>query len=177
MHGYNYYFSKDEPEDTSKSGLHFHRSLIIQKASSIYTNVTWFVWLDSDVFVNNYHLRIQDQIDLTDNNIMYHLFHENNWGCYPINTGVKFVHRNAVQYEKQVWALKDTHPWNIFPYEQKTVYEYVLPKIPNQYIIHDPYVLNCIIKAYPSKVANALFVHMCAMTESERNDFIRRVTI
>ena len=50
---------------------------------------------------------------------------------------------------------------------------YDLPKLnKNQYIIHDPYKLNCIIKAYPDKVKDAHFIHLCAMTTEQRNNFI-----
>jgi hypothetical protein len=177
MHGYNYYYNEDEPEDKSVHALHFYRCFIIQKASLLYPDAKWFIWLDSDVYVNQYTLKIENQIDLTNENILYHLFHENNWGCYPINTGVKFVHRNALKYEEVVWDLKNTAPWNTFPFEQKTIYEHILPQIPNQYIIHDPYVLNCIIKAYPDKVKNALFVHMCGTPEHERNVIASRIEI
>ena len=113
-------------------------------------------------------MKVEDNIDLT-KPMLYHLFHEKPWGCYPINTGVKFIHRDALKYEEEVWSLRNTSPWNTFPFEQKTIYEYVLPKIPNKYIIHDPYVLNCIIKAYPDKIKNALFVHMCGTNEIDRN--------
>jgi hypothetical protein len=177
IHGYNFYYNEDIPEDKSFSALHFYRCAIIQNASLKYPDAEWFLWLDSDVYVNNYNLKIEEQINLTDENILYHLFHENDWGCYPINTGVKFVHKNALKYEKEVWSLKDTEPWNTFPFEQKTIYEHILPQIPNKYIIHDPYVLNCIIKAYPSKIENALFVHMCGTPENERNEIIRNTVI
>lgn len=177
IHGYNFYYNEDEPEDKKTSSLHFYRCLIIKKASQLYPDAKWFVWLDSDVYVNNYNLKIENQIDLTDENILYHLFHERNWGCYPINTGVKFVNRNALKYEETVWSLKNTHPWNTFPFEQKTIYEYVLPQIPNKYIIHDPYILNCIMNAYPHKVKDALFVHMCGTSVEGRNKIIDTVQI
>ena len=172
IHGYNFFYNETDPEDTAHHALHFYRCVIIQRASVKYPDAKWYIWLDSDVFVNNYHLKIEEQIDLTNENILYHLFHENNWGCYPINTGVKIIHRNALKYEDIVWSLKDTAPWNNFPWEQKTIYEYVLPQIPNQYIIHDPYVLNCIIKAYPDKIKDALFVHMCGTDVSDRNNIM-----
>ena len=50
-----------------------------------------------------------------------------------------------------------------------------MPKISGQYIIHDPYVLNCIIKAYPDKIKDALFVHMCGTRENERNDIMEKI--
>jgi hypothetical protein len=174
MHGYNFYYNEDEPEDTAIHILHFHRCKILQNAYLKFPHAKWFVWLDSDIFITNYHMRVEDQLNLRDENILYHLFHENNWGGgYPINTGVKFVNRNALNYEKIVWDLRNTHPWNTFPCEQKTIYEYVLPQIPNQYIIHDPYVLNCIMAAYPDKIDNALFIHMCSYTQEQRNETIK----
>jgi len=59
----------------------------------------------------------------------------------------------------------------------KKLYEYVLPKIENKYIIHDPYVLNCIIKAYPDKIKDSLFVHMCGSTTEERNNIVKNLDI
>jgi hypothetical protein len=176
-HGYNFYYNEEDPEDTTPCILHFYRSLIMQKASIKFPDATWFIWLDSDVYVNNYDMKVEEQIDLTNTNILYHLFHENNWGSYPINTGVKIVNKNALKYEEIVWSLRNTYPYNTFPFEQKTVYEYILPIIPNQYIIHDPYILNCIIKAYPDKIQNALFLHMCATPESERNDKMKSLEL
>jgi len=176
MHGYNYYYDEDaEVSETDTHVLHFRRCSIICKASLQYPNAVWFVWVDSDVYVNNFSMKVEDQLDLTDTRILYHLFHENNWGCYPINTGVKFVHRDAIKYEAEMWELRNTDPWNTFPFEQKTVYEYVLPKIPDQYIIHDPYILNCITQAYPDRVPGSLFAHMCAYPKEERNAIIRNV--
>ena len=55
------------------------------------------------------------------------------------------------------------------------MYEYILPKIVGNYMIHDPYVLNCIIKAYPDKMNDALFHHMCNMTETERNEIMKQI--
>ena len=175
LHNYDFYYDEDEPPETYTSTLHFIRCESIRKASIKFPNAKWFVWLDSDVYVNFRleNLRLEQFIDLSDENILYHLFHEAPWGCYPINTGVKFVNRKALKFEEKVWELRNTCPWNQFPFEQKTIYEYVLPKLnKNQYIIHDPYKLNCIVKAYPDKVQNALLIHMCAMTTEERNNYI-----
>jgi hypothetical protein len=47
----------------------------------------------------------------------------------------------------------------------------------DRYVIHDPYVLNCLTKAYPDRVANSVFTHMCACTEEERNNIMREVYI
>lgn len=172
MHGYKFYYEDEDPNEIEIHQLHFYRSYIIQKCTKIYPNATWYIWLDSDIFVNKYNLKVEDIINLKQP-MLYHLFHENPWGCYPINTGVKFVHRDALKYEEEVWNLRNDEPWKNFPFEQKTIYEYVLPKIPNQYIIHDPYVLNCIIKAYPSKIKDALFLHMCGTSETDRDSICK----
>ena len=75
------------------------------------------------MYVNKPDIKVETQIDLTNDNILYHLFHEAPWGCYPINTGVKFVNKDALAFEDCVWDLRNTHPWNTFPWEQKTIYE------------------------------------------------------
>ena len=174
-HNYQFYYDDSEPEEKEMHSLHFRRSEIIHKAASIFPDTQWFLWLDSDVYVNKPDVRIESCIDLTDDSILYHTFHENNWGSYPINTGVKFIHRDAIPYEALIWSLRNTDPWNQFPYEQKTLYECIFPQITGKYIIHDPYVLNCIRSAYPQFVDNALFVHLCAETEANRNTTMQEV--
>jgi hypothetical protein len=137
-HNYGFYYDDDVPIETYESSLHFRRCDSIRKASLIYPDTEWFLWLDSDVYVNpiNKHLNIESFIDLSDENILYHLFHESPWGGYPINTGVKFVNNKALKFENEVWELRNTNPWNQFPFEQKTIYDYILPKLnKNQYII------------------------------------------
>ena len=176
LNKYNFYYDDEPAIETERHHLHFKRCESLRKASETYPNSTWYVWLDSDVYVNKYSLKIEKCIDLSEP-MLYHLFHEKPWGCYPINTGVKFVHRDAIQYEKEIWSLRNTDPWNKFPFEQKTTYEYILPKIAGQYKIHSPHVLNCIIKAYPSLVSRALFVHMCAMSTDERNKHMSKILI
>ena len=172
LHGYDYYFDESEPDEKEMYSLHYRRSYIVSNISDKYPNCEWFIWVDSDVFVQNKHISIESQIDLRDKNILYHLFHEAPWGCYPINTGVKIINKNAIIYEKEIWSIRNQDPWKNFPYEQKATYEYILPMIPGQYKIHDPYILNCIISAYPDKVNKALFTHMCGMKEEERDNYI-----
>jgi len=174
IHGYGFYYEEEEPVEKEMHQLHYYRSYVIQKCAKAYPNAKWFIWLDSDVYVNNYYMKIEEHVNLN-LDILYHLFHEHPWGCYPINTGVKIVHRNALKYEEEIWSLRNTEPWNQFPFEQKTTYEYILPKIVGKYMIHDPYVLNCIIKAYPDKMKDALFHHMCNMTEIERNEIMKKL--
>lgn len=181
MHGYHFYYDECEPDtnDTDVKDLHYRRCVSIRKAGQAYPDATWFVWVDSDVYVNNYSAKVENIIDLTDENILYHLFHERGgWGQFPINTGVKFVNRNALVCEEAVWNLRNTEPWTYYPFEQKTIYEYILPNIgEDKYIIHDPYLLNCIIKAYPDRVSDCVFAHMCASSEEERNHIMRSVYI
>ena len=179
MHGYGFYYDIDEPDEKTERSLHYRRCVSIEKASRLYPDAKWFVWVDSDVYVNDYSSRIEELIDFSDEQILYHLFHENGgWGQFPINTGVKCVNRSALQWEKCVWDLRNTEPWTQYPYEQKTIYEYVLPIIgARKYRIHDPYKLNCIIKAYPDKVQYSTFAHMCASTEKERNEIMRNIYI
>jgi hypothetical protein len=178
---YGFYYDEDEPsiEEKTMRSLHYRRCVSIQKAADIFLTAKWFVWIDSDVYVNNYNVKVEDVIDLTDDRILYHLFHEDGgWGQFPINTGVKFVRREALKWENTVWELRNTFPWTQYPFEQKTIYEYVLPQIgKDQYKIHDPYLLNCLTKAYPDKVERSVFVHMCACTEEERNSIMRSVYI
>lgn len=178
IHGYNFYYEESEPLETEEHALHFRRSWICQQAAEKFPNTEWFLWLDSDVYVNpnNKNKPITSFIDLSDPNILYHTFHEAPWGRYPINTGVKFVHKNTLELEKIVWGLRNEAPWNTFPYEQKTIYEYMFPRIPGRYIIHDPHTLNCIVKAYPEHVKYALFVHMCGSSREERDEHMKMVS-
>lgn len=176
-HGYKFFYNEKVPEDKRNHALHFLRSSIIRDAYNQFPDAKWFVWVDSDVYVNNYDMKVEDQLDLSNEDILYHVCHEQNWGSYAINTGVKFVNVKALPLEDEVWSLRNTEPWNQFPFEQKTIYEHIFPKIPGKYIIHDPYKLNCIIKAYPWAVKDALFVHMCNSSVEERNTIIRKVDI
>lgn len=176
IHNYGFFYDNNEITETYVSSLHFIRCRTLSNAAVQFPDAKWFVWVDSDVFVNtkNAHLSLESQIDLTDEDILYHTFHEAPWGCYPINTGVKIVNKKAIVLEEEMWELRNTNPWNTFPYEQKTLYEYIFPKLKKEieYKIHDPYILNCIIQAYPDKVHNALFIHMCNMSANERNEYV-----
>jgi glycosyltransferase involved in cell wall biosynthesis len=174
IHRYGFYYEEEEPLEKEIHQLHYYRSYIIQKCAKLYPNAKWFIWLDSDVYIKNYYMKIEEHVNLNAD-MLYHLFHEYPWGCYAINTGVKIIHRNALKYEEEIWSLRNTAPWNQFPFEQKTTYEYILPKIVGKYMIHDPYVLNCITKAYPDKLNDALFHHMCNMSEQERNKIMSRM--
>jgi len=177
IHNYGFFYNNTQIVETYTSSLHFIRCMTLSNAAKKYPNAKWFVWFDSDVIVNpkQKHLRIESVIDLSDENILYHTFHEAPWGCYPINTGVKILNIKSIKYEEEMWSLRNTNPWNQFPYEQKTLYEYIFPKLKStEYKIHDPYVLNCIMNAYPRKVPSALFIHMCAMKTQERNSTVNK---
>ena len=154
IHGYNFYYDEDIPIEKDIHVLHFNRCESIQKAYIKYPNSKWFVWVDSDVYINLNKMNVK--------------IHEEPW-YYPINTGVKFVNVNSISFEKEIYDLRHTKPYCDFPYEQKTLNEYILPKIPNQYIIHDPYILNCIIKLNEDKINDALFIHMCYTSTDDRN--------
>ena len=168
LHGYNFFYDEEEPTELNMNHHHFRRCNIIQKANLQFPNTKWFIWVDSDVYVNNLKIDIQSVINLDDNKILYHLFHEKPWK-FPINTGVKFINKSALKYEAKIYELRNKVEW---PFEQKAMIDYILPRIHKRYIIHDPYILNCIIKLYPKKIKNALFVHMCGTSEEERNNIM-----
>ena len=172
---YDFYYDNSEPDETEMHALHFRRCEIIQKAALQFPETSWFLWLDSDVYILQLDRSIESCIDLNEHGVLYHTFHEAPWGSYPINTGVKFVHINAINYEQMMWNIRNTPPWNTFPYEQKALYEYIFPQIPGQFKIHDPYVLNCITQAYPDKIKDALFIHLCAMSSADRNVVMQQV--
>jgi hypothetical protein len=149
----NYNFFYDNSEDINEYDmhhLHYRRCISLINASIKYPNTIWFVWLDSDIYVNK-NEKIEKIIDLSDTKILYHLFHEKPW-IYPVNTGVKILHKDALIYEKEIYNLRNTKPYNEFPYEQKTLAEYILPKIKGKYI------MNCIVKLYPNKLNDAFFI-------------------
>jgi hypothetical protein len=172
LHNYDFYYEESEPEEKDRCSLHYRRSEILSRIYNNYPKAEWFVWLDSDVYVRNKNLKIESKINLNDPKIIYHFFHEKPWD-YAINTGVKFVNRKAIVYEKEIWDLRKTKPWSDWPFEQKATWEYLVPKIPGKYKVHDPYVLNCIVKLYPDKLNKALFAHMCGTREPERNEHIK----
>lgn len=174
-HGYGFYYDEEEPTETLPHQLHYRRCVSLGKAADAYPDSKWFVWVDSDIFVNLPWVRIETEIDMSNPHILYHLFHEKPWD-FPINTGVKIVNRDAMNIEKEIHFLRNTAPWNEFPYEQKTTYEHILPKIRGYYRIHDPYRLNFIL--YQKKIGDppieeAVFVHMCGRGGFRRDHIMR----
>jgi hypothetical protein len=169
MHGYQLYYDEVPPTETRTHHLHYRRCVILGRAALKYPNAKWYVWLDSDIFVNRVDLKLESAIDLSDQNILYHLFHEKPWE-YPINTGVKFVSREAIKIEACIWELRNDKRWRQFPFEQKIMCEKIIPHYSSRVVIHDPYILNCIDSLYP--VHNAIFVHLCHRSEHFRNRFM-----
>jgi hypothetical protein len=178
-HGYGFYYDEEIPNEIEKHQLHYRRCVSLQKASYVFPTSKWFVWVDSDVFVNRKELPIETIIDLQNPYILYHLFHEKPWS-FPINTGVKIVNRDALVFESEMYKLRNTAPWNEFPYEQKNLAERVLPSIPGYYKIHDPYTLNYILYQPMTKEIyspnDAVFIHMCTRTSEERDRIMRIVS-
>lgn len=170
-HKYGFYYDEEIPTETRRHQLHFRRCNSILKAADAFPNAIWLIWVDSDVVVNRPEERIESHIDVTDSTILYHLFHEKPYP-YPINTGVKIVNRAALPYEKQIYDLRNNIRWRTFPYEQNVMAKHILKQLNNKYKIHDPYILNCIVKIHQQYIPDALFVHMCNMTLWERNRYI-----
>jgi hypothetical protein len=178
IHGYQFYHepASSFPGDTLKSyHMHFWRSLIVQRAAAAHPNSQWFVWLDSDMYVNKERsqTRLEDLVEF-DPWMLYYTTHEKPWGIDLINTGFKVIHREALKYEEEIWSCRDTMPWNTFTFEQLTLWNKIFPQIPGRYCIKDNKELNCLIKAYktqPDVLKNGVFMHMCNMTLEERNSW------
>ena len=173
-HGYGYFYDDSIPTEKEMYQLHFRRCLSIQKAAEQFPTADWYIWVDSDVFVNRPEERIESFIDLSDTTILYHLFHELPWK-YPINTGVKIVNKKALPYEKTIYDMRNDRRWKQFPYEQNVMAKFILKQIDTtKYKIHDPYVLNCIVRIHQKYIPNALFLHMCGMPANDRSNYINK---
>jgi hypothetical protein len=176
-HNYGFYYD-DSPSPLDRREtrhLHYRRCASICKAAQVFPNADWYVWVDSDVIVNKPEVRVESCIDLTDKLIRYHLFHEHPWD-FAINTGVKFVSGSAIHWELKMYQMQDTPPWTEFPFEQKMMFEYVIPRLQERYRIHDPYILNHILyQVRPTyhDPKDALFVHVCAKTTAQRNKIMK----
>jgi len=187
LHDYDFYYDDLEPLEKEVHQLHYRRCEILKRAALRFPDAKWFLWLDTDVFVNRMDLRIEETIDLSDNNILYHLFYERPERAYPsvwrfqyeiqtknkVNTGVKFVSQEAIKIESDIWDLRNDKMWRRFPYEQRVMVEKIIPENLDRIIIHQPYVLNCLEYFYPIK--DALFVHLSGRTESYRCDFMKKL--
>ena len=172
IHKYDFYYDEIEPLEKEVYALHYRRCEILKRASLKFPNAKWYLWLDSDVFAYRMNLRIESIIDLSNPNILYHCFHERPWD-YRINSGVKFVNRNAIKIESDIWELRKIKKWQEFPYEQKVMCDKIIPENINKIMIHDPYILNCIEALYP--IENALFVHMANRPEELRNNMMNKI--
>jgi hypothetical protein len=184
LHNYDLHYDEVEPTNSEEHHLHYRRCEILQRAALRFPNAKWYVWLDTDIFVNRMDVRIESVIDLSDDNILYHLFYERPNKEYPnvwdfkydiqtvnkINSGVKFVSPEAIKIESDIWELRNDTKWRKFPYEQKIMVEKIIPENMGRIIIHDPYVLNCTEQFYP--VQDGLFVHLCGRNENFRNNFM-----
>ncbi len=162
-HQYDLYYDAETPVPHLVTELHFRRCLLLQKAREAFPTADWFVWLDTDVYVQAMDRRIEEFIDLSDPSVRYHLFHERPY-AFPVNTGVKFVHRDAIPWEAEIHARRQGCA---FPFEQRVVIEYIVPKYEKQVRIHDPYQLNCLYGIHRHE--DALLVHVCNTTEAKRN--------
>lgn len=170
VHGYDFYYDDETPVPRVVSELHFRRCLLLQKARAAAPTANWFIWLDTDIYVQAIDRRIEEFIELNNPSIKYHLFHERPWG-YPVNSGVKIVHRDAIPWEGEIYARREGCP---FPFEQRVVIEYIIPTYGPQVQIHDPERLNCIYGTHEHQ--EALFVHVCNKSEEKRNFTILRNT-
>ena len=185
LNDYDFYYDELEPLEKEIHQLHYRRCDILKRASLRFPDAKWFVWLDTDVFANRMDLRIEETIDLSDRNILYHLFYEKPEKDYPhvwdfkyeietknkVNTGVKFVSQEAIKIEADIWDLRNDKMWKRFPYEQRVMVEKIIPENLDRIVIHQPYVLNCFQYFYP--IQNALFVHLCGRSEIYRKNFIK----
>jgi hypothetical protein len=170
LHGYDFFYDADTPVPQQVHELHFRRCVILRRAQQAFPAADWYIWLDTDIYVQQRSLRIEEVIDLDDPSILYHLFHEKPWQ-YPVNTGVKLVHRSAIHWEDEIYARR--HGCT-FPYEQRVVCEYILPTYGQQVRIHDPDRMNCLYGIHRHQ--EALFVHVCFKPEMARNLIILRNT-
>jgi hypothetical protein len=175
LHGYHFFHqpASEFPGNPANSyEFHFWRSYVVQRAAEAFPGAKWFLWLDSDIYVNatQQNTRLQDLIEF-DPYILYYTTDEKPWGIDIINTGFKLVNRDALKYEEEIWQCRDTTPWNTFTFEQLTLWNKIFPQIPGRYCIKENKKLNCIIKAYRNTpyLAEGLFIHMCNMSKEERN--------
>jgi len=162
-HQYDLYYDSETPVPNIVSELHFRRCLLLKKAAEVYPKSEWYIWLDTDIYIQAMDKRIEEFIDLSDPTILYHVFNEKPWG-FPVNTGVKLVNRKAIHWEDEIYAMRKDCK---FPYEQKLVIDYIVPKYGSQVIIHDPETMNCLYGTHDH--TKALFVHVCSRSQANRN--------
>lgn len=175
--GYNFYLNNIPPVDNLKTTPYFMRLYLTSEAMKVFPDTEWFLWLDSDVYIENYEMLIQDQIDL-DPNYKYHLFHERPWS-YMINSGVKFIHRDALINEEEQFEMRTNERYDGRNriHDQLATIDYITTKMQGQFKIHDPYILNCIYFIHKEHVSTALFIHLAGAKPSgcNRNNHMKRV--
>ncbi len=170
IHKYDLYYDSETPVPHLIPELHFRRCLLLKKAGEMFPDAEWYIWLDTDIYIQAMDKRIEEFFNLSDPTILYHVFNEKPWG-YPVNTGVKLVHRNALHWEDEIYGLRENCD---FPYEQKLVIEYIVPKYGDQVLIHDPETMNCLYGTHDH--TKALFVHVCSRSQVNRNLIILKNT-
>jgi len=169
-HQYDLYYDSETPVPKVVSELHFRRCLLLKKASEVFPEAEWYIWLDTDIYVQAMDRRIEEFIYLSDQNILYHVFNEKPYH-FPVNTGVKLVNRKVIHWEDEIYSRRENCP---FPYEQKVVIDYIVPKYKDKVVIHDPETMNCLYGTHDHH--SALFVHVCGRSEVNRNLIILRNT-
>ncbi|MFN3761450.1 MAG: hypothetical protein ACK4SF_19730 [Algoriphagus aquaeductus] len=169
-HDYQLYNDSETEVPKKVSELHFRRCVLLKKAYEKFPDAEWYLWLDTEIYIQAMNRRIEEFIDLSNPEILYHTFSEIPYK-FPVNTGVKFVHNSVIHWEDEIYAQRENCP---FPYEQKIVIDYIVPKYKKQVIIHDPFLLNCLYGTHDHE--KALFVHVCGRSEVNRNLIILRNT-
>jgi hypothetical protein len=177
LHKYSFFGANqsDFPGDTKKSyQFHYWRSYIIQEAAAKFPLAKWFLWLDSDIYVNNKtkDTKLEDLVDLNPE-MLYYTTHERPMGIDLVNTGFKLVNRNALEFEKIIWECRENKP--IHTCEQYVLWKKIFPLIYGKFCILPTEKLNCIIKHFRNNsqvLENGLFMHMCSIYQEDRDVLI-----
>lgn len=170
IHQYDLYYDSETPVPKVVSELHFRRCVLLKKASEAFPDAEWYIWLDTDIYIQAMDKRIEEFVDLSDPKILAHYYNEKPYK-FPVNTGVKLIHRSVIHWEDEIYAQRENCP---FPYEQKVVIDYIVPKYGDRLLIHDPDTMNCIYGTHDHE--KALFVHVCGRSEVNRNLIILKNT-
>lgn len=158
IHGYNFYLSITVPYNDDIILRYFMKLKVIEEAIIAFPETEWFLWLDSDIYIENYDMKIEENIDFS-GKTKYHFFHEKPWG-FKLNSGVRFIHKSDIQHELSIFSFYETGKYSEkTAYEQGAIIDY-LSNIKDEYLIHDPYILNCIYFIHKKYVKRALFIHL-----------------
>lgn len=60
------------------------------------------------------------------------------------------------------------------PWDQISLIEYILPMIPGKYIIHDPYVFNCLTGPHANHLKDCIFWHMACTPNDHRDEYAKK---